>query len=64
MEINGLQTTIEYYKNKQNILQNKLKYDDHTPDETKKIKDYISWYTQQIKKAESEIKIRLDEADY
>ena len=64
-ELYGLRCTIEYYSNKRIILYNKLKSDDLTIREVDKINELISWYTQQIEKAEYEVQVRLNESkDY
>lgn len=64
-ELYGLRCTIEYYDNKRIILYNKLKSDDLTIQDVDKINELISWYTQQIEKAEYEVKLRLNESkDY
>lgn len=64
-ELKALQYTIEYYTDKRIILYNKLKSEDLTIQEVDKINELISWYTQQIEKAEYEVQVRLNESkDY
>lgn len=64
-ELKALQYTIEYYKNKRIILCDKLKSANLTLQEVDKINGLISWYTQQIEKAEYEVQVRLNESkDY